>query len=229
MITLSTRELLGMLGDALPFVATDKDDVAHTCVRVEWLPVQERLFVSATSRSMAARTWWDMDTEDSDELDYGVEHDQVGFSLRLPVAQVKGIVSTFKLSPDKLAYAPLTLDVIPNVLSNSYRLKIERPPALDLWPALKLYVTGSGTPIVEAGDPAEVDIHAVIDSLMGVASVSPSSYSFSPKVLAAFGKVERHGVMQMSTASVADGAPALFMAGGRFQGMAYQARLGGAR
>jgi hypothetical protein len=231
MIVLSTRELLGMLGDALPFVATDKDDVAHTCVRVEWAPEQERLFISATCRSMAGRTWWDQDTEDSDEMPYGVDYGQPGFSLRIPVLAVKSIVTTFKLTPDKLAYAPLSLSVVDDsVTSNLYRLKIERAAAPDLWPALKLYISGRGAPIVEAGDPAEVNIHDVIDTAVRAAGVHlTDQLAFGPKVLAAFGKVERHGVLRMEATSERDGAAVLFSGGTRFQGVANQARLDGAR
>jgi len=226
-ITLSTRELLGLLGDALPFVSTDKDDVTHNCVRVEWSADHERLFMMATNRVQAVRTWWDPDFEEVDSEEtflYGTDGTPP-FSVRVPTINAKSIVSAFKLA-DKLAYAPVTLTVIPdNVVANISRLKIERAAAGDLWPALTMHVTGRGAPIAENGDPNEIDIHGVIDRIGSVPLTGVLGVALSPKLLGNFAKVERHGAMLMNFSSNAPGAPVFVRMGVRFDGITYQMKV----
>lgn len=223
-IILSTRELVGLLGDVLPFVATDEDDVAHTCVRVEWNPEDETLFTLATNRSQAVRSVWDVDSEEGEEevpYAYGLLGDDPAFSVRVATRSAKDIVSAFKL-PDKISWAPVEVSVILNA-SNIAVLKVQRKASGDLWPALTMHVAGRGAPIEEDGDPKEVDIHKIISQYVGQEGET-GTLAFSAKLLGNLAKVERHGPLEFSSFAEG-GAPVYIKAGERFDGIFMQVNM----
>lgn len=213
MITLPTHELLNMIGDMLPFVDTDKDSVATHCVRVE--QKDDVLTMLATNRAIAARVTWSPDD--------GPVEVTGSFDVRISPADAKAITSAFKL-PSKLDYAPVEISVVNgSILHAPCRLKIHRPAELDMWAASTLYVTGRGIPDADAGDTPEIDIHQLINDHMGDHHVVLPGITLTPRVLAALGKVERHGALKFHYRSTRDGAP-FYVKAGAFDAVAFAVR-----
>jgi hypothetical protein len=230
MIALPTREITGMIGDVLPFVSPDKDDLRHHCVRIESRDAHVKML--ATNRTQAVRVSWteddvDATPEDDDAVfaEYGPETGHPAFDVRIGVAEAKSLASAFKL-PTKLGWAPVSLRVIgDSYAANLYTLIVERKASGELWPALTMRVSGVGVPIPENGDTAEVDIHQAIDMVSGKAPTPLHGVAFNPKLLGNFAKVERHGAMRMFFTSAVDGAPVHIEMGTRFEGIAHQVKL----
>jgi hypothetical protein len=219
MITTTTAELLGMIGDMLPFVDPDKDSTALHCVRIE--QSGDRLTMLATNRAQAVRVSWEAgDSEGEEWRAHG--SDAHGFDLRLTPSDAKAIVSTFKLGM-KLDHAPVTLSRRAGPYADGTDfLKITREASEDHWSELTMVVTGRGVPNLDAGDAPEIDIHELVDKNAERAGVNVTeALAWTPRLLANLGKVERHGVLTMSFTSMRDGAPVYVKAGKRFDGIMY--------
>lgn len=200
MITIPTHALLDMIGDMLPFVDTDKDSIATHCVRVE--QADDVLTMLATNRAIAARVTWSPDGD-------GGRTKGDDFSVRITPTDAKAIVSTFKL-PSKLDHAPVQVSAyqVTSLADNLYRVKIFRPAEPDMWSELSMHVTGRGAPRPDSGDVPEMDIHKLIDVHMGdKPEAMLAGIKLSPRVLAALGRVERHGALQFIFRKSRDGAP----------------------
>jgi hypothetical protein len=108
-ITLPTREFVGLLGDAIPF-ALDSDDLPdYRIVRVEW--DGKRLHASATDTMRAARSTWDPDDDDAGQSAMfpvlgGVDD---RWAVLVDLAEAKELAKVYKL-PAKEGDTPLTLD-----------------------------------------------------------------------------------------------------------------------
>lgn len=201
MITIPTHELIGMISDMLPFVDTDKDSIATHCVRIE--QSDDTLTMLATNRAQVFRVTW---SSENDGHNWGAGSN---FSVRISPTDAKAIVSAFKLG-QKLDYAVLRVSArIMSVEDNTYRLEIWRGAEEDMWSALTMHVTGRGTPIADNGDAPEPDIHGLINSAAGDdrPEVMLAGLTWSPKLLANLGKVERHGAVRIAHRSSRDGAP----------------------
>lgn len=204
MITIPTHALLDMIGDMLPFVDTDKDSIATHCVRIE--QAGQALTMLATNRAVAARVTWEPDNIPESPFSESLHSD---FSVRITPTDAKAIVSAFKL-PSKLDHAPIEISAhLPFADRNLYRLRVNRPAEPDIWSALQLDVTGRGVPIPDNGDVPEIDIHKMINEIAGtgIDMVALPGLQLSPRVLAALGKVERHGALKFAFRSTRDGAP----------------------
>jgi hypothetical protein len=219
MITTTTAELLGMIGDMLPFVDPDKDSTALHCVRIE--QSGDRLTMLATNRAQAMRVHWEAgDSEGEGWRAHGSDGD--GFDVRITPSDAKAIVSTFKLGM-KLDHAPVTLSTqVSSLMEGTHFLKITREASEDLWSRLSMVVTGRGVPNLDAGDAPEIDIHELVDKNAERAGVNvTSALAWTPRLLANLGRVERHGTLTMSFTSMRDGAPVYVKAGERFDGIMY--------
>lgn len=211
-----TQELTGGLSDVLPFASTDPDDLANNVVRLE--SDGTSIFTSAAERFSCVRYTWD---PHSTEI-LGGSSD---FSVRITVADVKRIVSAFKL-PAKLGYTPLQVRVsLGSVADSTYLIEIFRDGS-DNVSALRMYVVGRGAPVEGDGRPTEPKIFGLIGSIARHLG-SGSSMAFPPERLAAFGKVRAHGPVEFSYTTGADNSAsrAIFVTvGHRFNGVIFPVR-----
>ncbi len=67
MLTISTADLLGILGDVIPFISPDKDDIQRRCVHLRWDGTM--LHASATDQLRIAVSSWHPD----DDPDHDVQ------------------------------------------------------------------------------------------------------------------------------------------------------------
>lgn len=207
MITLSTAELLGMIGDMLPFVDPDKDSTAHHCIRIE--QKGDTLTMLATNRAQAFRVGYVAESAAGITLEE--------FDVRISPVDAKAIVSAFKLGI-KLEHAPVTLRVRG---TSARHLVVSREREEEAWSALTMHVTAREAPNLEAGDSPEIDIHQVVGAASRAHVNMVPAIAWSPRLLANLGKVERHGEMVMAFTSTRDGAPVYVQAGERFDGIMY--------
>lgn len=113
MITIPTGDLTGLLSDALPFAADDKEAPPEiNCVRLEWDGTQ--LHALATDRYRIAWATWEPgdlapgeDAQDDLFTEWGGADDP--WAISLPLADAAEHIKVFKL-PAKEARTPLTLD-----------------------------------------------------------------------------------------------------------------------
>lgn len=223
MITISTRELIGMLKDVSPFASTEAESTENV-VRVEW--DGETLTVSATDRVRAAKETWTPDDEQFDPhaednyVDYTVEEDTPLFSVRLSLDDVKSIIKAFTLKGVKKQHAPITITVkAASYEDNTYTVKLSRDRS-DLWTPLAFHATGLGAP--REGDIPEVDIESNIARTENVEAYLPG-VAWNPEFLAAFPKVRPLGPLEM--AFTGEHKPVRFNMGRRFLGVIQPAKV----
>lgn len=213
MIELPTVEFVGALNDVLPFASTEKDDPGYSVVRMDW--TGEGLFFMASNRHQHVRY-------ETDSRTWQNEPDDDPYSVRIAASDAKMLASAFKL-PTKHSYASVGIAVSPfSMGENLYRAVFSREGS-DEYSRLALNVFGRGRPLTDA-DPKETDIPEEIAKWAGVVA-SQEITAWSPKSLANFGKVERHGAIVIEFLTGKDGSPVRVSAGPRFQGLAYQTRL----
>jgi hypothetical protein len=213
MIELPTMEFVGALNDVIPFASTEKDDPGYAVVRMDW--TGEGLFLMASNRHQHVRY-------ETDSRIWQNEPDDDPYSVRIPLSDAKMLASAFKL-PTKHSY--VTVGIAVNSFSvgeNLYRVTFSREGADD-YSRLALNVFGRGRPMTDA-DPKETDIPEEIAKWQGVVA-SREVTAWSPKSLANFGKVDRHGAILLEFLKDSDGAPVRVSSGPRFVGIAYQSRL----
>lgn len=198
MITISTREFVGMLKDVSPFASTEPEN-SNRVVRLEW--DGETLTVSATDRARAAKETWTPDDEQYDHhaedayVDYNVEEGTPLFSVRLDLDDVKSIIKAFTLKGIKRQHAPITITVKEaSFEENTYTVKLSRSRS-DEWSPLAFHATGQGAP--REGEYPELDIESLIARTENVEAYLPG-VAWNPEYLTAFGKVRPLGPLEMN-------------------------------
>jgi hypothetical protein len=213
MIELPTVEFVGALNDVIPFASTEKDDPAYNVIRLEW--DGETMYTLASNRHQHIRY-------EIDSRMWQNEPDMAPYSVRIALADAKMLASAFKL-PTKHSYASVGIAV--NTFSpseNLYRVTFSRDGSPD-YSRLALNVFGRGKPLGLDEDLKEVDIHSELAGWAGAVAEQEHT-AWSPKSLANFGKVERHGAILMEFMTTKDGGAVRVSSGPRFQGIAYQTR-----
>ena len=208
MLTVSTGELTGALGDVIPFASTEVDDPACNCVRIEYDGAN--MFTLAGNRNQYVRCTFD---------DFKLLGDAQPFSVRIPLNDAKAIATAFKL-PSKHGYAPVHVDTstLKEVLAdNEAPIRFWRAAAVD-WSALTVCVIGRGAPGVEH----ETDIHQLIEDKAKL-SAAVSVLALDPKRLASFGKVRPHGPLVLEPTGQ-EWQAVRFRMGNLFEGVMYPVR-----
>lgn len=215
MIELPTVEFVGALNDVIPFASTEKDDPAYSVVRLEW--DGENLYTMASNRHQHVRY-------EIDQRMWQNEPDMAPYSVRIPLVDAKMLASAFKL-PTKHSYASVGIAVkMVSFDVNAYQVTCSREMTPD-YSRLALNVYGRGpVALLSEEQVPEVDISAEINGWAG-AVASQETTVWSPKSLANFGKVDRHGPMSLEFLTGKDGAPVRVTSGPRFVGIAYQTKL----
>lgn len=223
MITISTREFIGMLKDVSPFASTEADSTENV-VRIEWDGAT--LTVSATDRVRAAKETWDPDSEQYDPaaeaayVEYFAEADTPLYSVRISLDDVKSIIKAFTLKGAKRQHAPLRIAVgSSSYEDNTYTLKVSRV-ASELWPSLAFHATGVGAP--REGDVPEVDIEDLIARTQNVEAYLPG-VAFNAEFLNAFPKVRPLGPLEMNFTG--EHKLVRFNMGSRFRGVIQPVRV----
>lgn len=213
LIELPTYEFVGAINDVLPFASTEKDDPGYTVVRMDW--DGEHLYFMASNRHQHVRY-------EVDSRMWHNEPDADPYSVRIASSDAKMLASAFKL-PTKHSHATVGIAVNPfSPSENLYRVTFSRD-AGEGYSRLALNVFGRGRPLTDS-DPKETDIPAEIAGWAGAVAIQERT-AWSPKSLANFGKVERHGEIVLEFLTGKDGSPVRVTSGVRFQGIAYQTRL----
>lgn len=210
MITIPTYELVGLLGDALPFAHPDKDVPALNAVRVEW--DGDMLHTIATNVLAAAWSSWHPDDEPDPGQDIqadllhpiGSDGDDVPWAINLPAADVKDVISGFKL-PAKQSACPLTVTYNPNG-----RLSVARSRETGLV-AVTHTIDGRLDTFPDLRDQFN-DARDIVDKVDAVA--------YSGCQLALFGKVRQRAPMRLTFAPEATHVTI----GERFRGIVVPAR-----
>lgn len=181
-IVIPTGDLTGILADVIPFASADKEDPTLNTVRLEW--DGELLHAYATDRFRIAWSQWSQDDEpDGDAQDdlfttWGGADEP--WSLVLPLADVKDIVSNYKLGP-KEARVPLTVDV------HNGQIKIVRSRDTG-HSAITMAV--QGLTLVEYPDLRKILQDSDVASKV-------SGLAYSARFLADFAKVRQRGAMEL--------------------------------
>lgn len=214
MIKISTRELVGMLKDVLPFAATDTDTLDNV-VRLEW--DGESLIASATDRfRMARETWTPDDEEYTEAADADVciyEADAPLFSVRLSLPDVKSIIKAFTMQA-KLNHAVVRISVgVASLEENTYAVRFAREGS-DRWSRLEFHATGYGAP--REGEIPEPDIAELLATFEG-RSEPTTGVAWNAGKLDAFAKVRPLGPLKMTFTGYMK--PVHFAMGSRFQGL----------
>lgn len=198
MITISTRELVGLLKDVSPFADTNPDS-PNSLVRLEW--DGERLAASATNRVQVARETWTPDDEQYDVhaednyVDYEVSTDTPLFSVRIDLVDVKSLIKGFTIKGVKRQHAPIEISLtVASVEDNTYAVRFERK-AGEEWTALVITPTGIGAP--REGEPQEIDLESTIAKAQNIEAHLPG-VAFNASLLAAFGKVRCLGPLELA-------------------------------
>lgn len=183
MITIPTCELVGIIADVVTFASTDKEYPAINAVRIYW--DGDNLRTEATDRYIIGRAFWhpgddpEIDVQEELGTDWGGADDP--WSVVVPLADAKDIVSVFKLPP-KEGWAALTVELI-----DDHRLKIVRHRD-----------TGHSalTQVIAGSEAAFPNVYALIkDALF---DVEIGQVAFNAKAIAGFAKVRQRGPLQLS-------------------------------
>jgi hypothetical protein len=111
MITIPTRDLVGIVADAIPFASTDAETPATNAVRVEWDGGQ--LHAMATDHYRIAWSTWDPD-DPGDEVEQPDLFTEPGgtdepWHFYCPLDDAKSLAAAYKLPP-KEGGCPLTVE-----------------------------------------------------------------------------------------------------------------------
>jgi hypothetical protein len=124
-IRIPTRDLVGILSDAIPFAATDKDDVVRRSVRIAW--DGETLSAQATDGRHFAWSTWHPDDEIPEEaagdlvdspglVDNFGGDDTDAWSCVIALDDAKTLVKDYRLPP-KQGLTPLSVEGRPHALT----------------------------------------------------------------------------------------------------------------
>lgn len=200
-VTISTADLMGLLGDTIPFASSSDDLPALNSINVFWDGT--KLHTQATDRYRIGWASWHPD--DEPERDYqGDVFSQPGsgddpWRILIPLDDAAHLVKTYKLPP-KEAFAPLTVDCHDGQLS----VKRHRDTG---HPAITTVIDGRGDAFPDVEQ--HLANHDVIEKVEGL--------SFTAKYLADFAKVRARGALQMRFTG--DTSPVLVTIGERFVGL----------
>lgn len=210
-VTITTADLIGLLGDTIPFAFPDDDLPSINAIRLWW--DGDMLHTQATDRYRIAWSSWSPD--DEPERDYQADLlAQVGsgddpWQVLIPLDEAQQLVKAFKLPP-KEAFAPLTLDADVNQLTVkrsrdtghcATRIDVEGRDLAD-WPDVSKFL----------------EAHDVVSKVDGLA--------LNPKFLADFAKVRSRGC-PLSLRFTGDDSAVLVSIGERFVGSIMPVREGG--
>lgn len=202
MITISTMELRRLLSDVIPFASTDEDYPAMNCVRLEMHG--QTLVAQATNGFAIAERTWTPDDEDHD-IDgdteplvalYDIAPDIPWFKVRIGLADAQNLVKAFALKGAKKQFAPIGINVeAESVAENTYRVVFHRESGPS-WTPLTFKASGRGASRPHSEDVPEVDLRDLMAKYDNIEAYIPKVW-WTPKLLAAFGKVSNHGPLEM--------------------------------
>jgi hypothetical protein len=183
-ITIPTRDLCGIIADAIPFALPDDDLPALAAVRVEWDAT--RLHAMATDGYRVGWSTWDPDDAPPADEQPDLFTEPGGaddpWHAYLPVADARALVAAYKLPP-KEAGCPLSVGMLDGLFTVA-RVRESGHPALTMTIA---GVTGIEPP----------DIRAL---LAGHTAVEPvKEIAYTGRWLADFGaKVRQTGPLRLT-------------------------------
>lgn len=207
MITLPTREFVGLLADVIPFALASDDLPDLNVVRLEW--DGKRLHAAATDTLRAVRSTWDPTDDDGDSGQeamfqmLGGADDRWVVLIGLPEA--KELVSIYKL-PAKESGTPLTLD------QRDMNLIVDRSRDTG-HSAIKT--------VIESQAVNFPNLSTVLD--VPVIPQAVEELPYSGKQLAAFGSVRQRGPLTMTFQGPRN--PTVVRIGERFIGTLMPAKL----
>lgn len=189
-ITIPTGDLCGILADCVPFAYPLDELPVINAVRLEWDGNQ--LHAMATDRYRVAWSTWDpadepdAEGDQQDDLFTRWGSDDSAWTLLIPLPDVKDLISNFKLKP-KESGCPLTVDRHVDVAGP--QLVVDRSR-----------LTGhSALRMVIVGDKADAEYPDLRKLLADNSSAKPvRAISYTPRLLADFGKVRPRGPMRMT-------------------------------
>lgn len=212
-VTITTADLVGLLGDTIPFAHGDDDLPYLNAINVVW--DGDKLHAQATDMYRIAWSSWHQD--DEPERDYQTDllapvgSDDDPWQVLVPLDDAQHLVKTFKLPP-KESYAVVTLDV------DVHRLTVKRARETG---HCQIRVDIDGVQTAEGvGFP---DLAALLSKFDVVSKVD--GIAFNPKLLADFGKVRPRG-NAMSLRFTGEDSAVLVTIGERFCGSIMPVREG---
>ncbi len=203
MLTIPTRDLLGCIADALPFIPSDKDDTTLRCVQLRW--DGSLLHVSATDRYRVAISSWDPDDTPDDDVQYEIgtvlgEDSDGTWECMLSADDAGHLLKTAKPSKGH-EYAPLFVTLDGELVKVRRDREAQVPGFSLIYEGLDLEFPDLRGHVVEAAGKAE----------------PVKEISFNAVYLATFGSVRQRGNTSRWTFA-GDRGPAVVEIGERFVG-----------
>jgi hypothetical protein len=210
-ITVPSAELAGILGDALPFISADKDDVERRVIELRW--DGSMLHASALDGFRAVVSSWHPDDDPSRPVEYPLGTDIGGddrpWDVVLHAEDVKHLLATAK-TPKGQEYVPVTIDADPPVLTIT-RAKLHR-----LVPGFKASYDGASSEFP--------NVREMIVNAAGAVDATKEVW-FNAALVADFAKArQRGGPMKLTLAGPLH--PAIVEIGERFIGLIQPVRNG---
>lgn len=207
-VTITTADLIGLLGDTIPFAGTDDELPAINSINLFW--DGDKLHAQATDRYRIAWSSWHPDDEPEREYQ-GDIFNQPGsgddpWQILIPLDDVQHLVKTYKL-PAKEAFAPLAVDV------HDGQLTVKRH-------------RDTGHPAITTVIDGRMDVYLNLAEALAKADVleKVEGIAFTAKLLADFAKVRPRGPMLLQFTGEA--GPVLVTIGERFVGSVMPVRTG---
>ncbi len=207
-VTIATADLIGLLGDTIPFADTDNDTPVLNSINVFW--DGDKLHTQATDRYRIAWASWHPDDEPEREYQ-GDIFNQPGsgddpWQILIPLDDAAHLVKTYKL-PAKEGFVPLSVDV------HEGRLTVKRHRDTG-HPAITTVIDGRAEVFPNLGETlGKFDIVEKVEGL-----------AFTAKLLADFARVRARGALQMQFTG--EHSPVLVTVGERFVGSIMPVRDG---
>lgn len=188
-VTIPTSELVGLLGDTIPFASPSDEVPVLNAIRVEWDGAQ--LHAMSTDRYRIGWSTWDP-SDDPDEgrqddlfTEYGSDEDGEQWHLHIGLADAKDIVAAYRLGA-KEDDAPLTVARV--VTAEGEQLTVDRS-RLTGYSAITMVVRGAHAD----PDPNIRGLLAKHDTAVPVGEIA-----YTAKLLADFAKVRARGPLRLT-------------------------------
>lgn len=199
-VSIATADLVGLLGDTIPFAATDDELPAINAINLFW--DGDKLHAQATDRFRVAWASWHPDDDPERDIQ-GDIFNQPGsgddpWQILIPLDDAQHLVKTYKL-PVKESYAPLAVDVHDGQLTVK-RTRDTGHPAI--------------TTVIDGLMEMFPDIAAVLAKADVLEKVE--GIAFTAKLLADFAKVRPRGPLELQFTG--ETGPVLVTIGERFVG-----------